>query len=181
MSNIDGYFANPLSREDIRKLAYKTRKLFCLEDQIYFPIVKVLELMNCKGIFNLEICTKEEMGNKLGETIPSENLIKIREDVYIGACERNRFDESTCAHELGHWIIGHNEKTVSFCRKENDFKNRKAYEDPEWQANCFSGELFVPKHLVKGMSIDEIVKKCNVTPSMAYYQYKKYEEEGWKE
>ena len=90
------------------------------------------------------------------------------------------FPDQLVGHELLHWIR-HREETISFCRRKEDLKNRRAYEDPEWQANCFSGELLVPKYLVKGMTIDEIVEKCNVTPTMACYQLKKYEEEGWDE
>ena len=181
VSDIGGYIAYPLSRKDIREMAYRFRKIFGLENELDFPIVKVIELLSNNGAFNLEICTVDEMGTKYGETIPSENLIKLREDIYDKACEGDGFARSTCAHELGHWFIGHNEETVSFCRKEEDLKKRKAYKDPEWQANCFSGELLVSKHLVEGMVVDEIVEKCNVTHSMAYYQLEKYEEEGWEE
>lgn len=180
MIDIGGYIADPLSRKDIRKLANSVRELFYFENEMNFPIVQVMEFLSNKGTFNLEICTFDDMGSKLGETIPSENLIKLREDIYDKACEGDGFSRSTCSHELLHWIQ-HREGTVSFYRKEDDLKNRKAYEDPEWQANCFSGELLVPKHLVKCMTVDEIVEKCNVTPYMAFYQYKKYEEEGWEE
>ncbi|MDY6019174.1 MAG: ImmA/IrrE family metallo-endopeptidase [Anaerococcus sp.] len=178
--DIGGYIADPLSRKDIRKMAYRFRELFGFENEMYFPIVQVIEFLSSKGEFNLEICTVEEMGTKYGETIPSENTIKLREDIYDNACDGDGFSRSTCSHELLHWLK-HGEETVSFCRKEDDLRKRRAYEDPEWQANCFSGELLVPKHLVRGMIIDEIVEKCNVTPSMAYYQYEKYEEEGWEE
>ncbi len=180
VSNIGGYIADPLSRKDLREMAFRFRKIFGLENELDFPIVKVIEFLSNNGVFNLEICTVDEMGTKYGETIPSENLIKLREDIYDNGCDGDGFSRSTCSHELLHWVR-HREETVSFCRKEEDLKNRRAYEDPEWQANCFSGELLVPKHLVKGMSIDEIVEKCNVTPSMARYQYKKYEAEGWEE
>lgn len=180
MNDIDGYIAAPLSRKDIRKMANRLREIFGLEEAMEFPIVKVMEFLSNKRTLNLEICTVDEMGSKFGETIPSENSIKLREDIYEKACDGDGFSRSTCSHELLHWIR-HREETVSFCRKEEDLKNRRAYEDPEWQANCFSGELLVPKHLVKGMTIDEIVEKCNVTPTMACYQLKKYEEEGWDE
>lgn len=161
-------------------MANRLREIFGLEEAMEFPIVKVMEFLSNKRTLNLEICTVDEMGSKFGETISSENSIKLREDIYEKACDGDGFSRSTCSHELLHWIR-HREETVSFCRKEEDLKNRRAYEDPEWQANCFSGELLVPKHLVKGMTIDEIVEKCNVTPTMACYQLKKYEEEGWDE
>lgn len=180
VSDIGGYLADPLSRNDMREMAYRLRELFGFENELNFPVIQVIEFLSNKGVFSLEISTFDEMGSKFGETIPSENLIKLREDIYDNACDGDGFSRSTCSHELLHWLQ-HREETVSLCRKEEDLKNRRAYEDPEWQANCFSGELLVPKHLVKGMTIDEIVEKCNVTHSMAYYQLKKYEDEGWEE
>lgn len=179
VSDIGGYIAEPLSRKHIREMAYKVREIFGLEKEMDFPIVQVMEYLSNNGVFNLEICTADEMGTKYGETIPSENLIKLRQDIYDKACEGDGFSRSTCSHEFFHWLK-HREETVSLCRKEEDLKNRRAYEDPEWQANCFSGELFVSKHLVEGMTVDEIVEKCNVTPFMACYQYRKYVEEGWE-
>lgn len=179
VSKIDKYIAEPMSRKNIRKMAHELRTL-CSYDDIYsFPIVNVLELFSNCGIFNLEICSIDEMGSKFGETIPSRNLIKLREDVYEKACEGDGFSRATCAHELFHWLR-HREDTVSFCRRAEDFKKRRVYEDPEWQANCFLGELLVPKNLVKGMSVEEVMKKCGVSVSMAKYQLSKYKEEGWK-
>lgn len=180
VSNIGGYIADPLSRKKLRKMANNLRKSFSLENELSFPIVNILEFLVNKGLLNFEICSIEEMGTKFGETIPSQNLIKIREDIYDKACEDDGFSRSTLGHELLHWLR-HGENTVSFCRREEDLSKRRAYEDPEWQANCFSGELLVPKHLVIGMTVDEIVEKCNVTPSMAKYQLGKYEDEGWEE
>lgn len=117
MSDMGGYIADPLSRKDIRKLANRLRELFGLERDINFPIVQVIEFLSNKGELNLEICTSDDMGSKLGETISSENLIKLREDIYDKACEDDGFSRSTCSHELLHWIK-HREETVSFCRKE---------------------------------------------------------------
>ena len=58
-------------------------------------------------------------------------------------------------------------------------KSRKPYEDPEWQANCFAGELLVPKRLVKNLSVEEVVEQCKVTKAMASIQLRQYKKEGW--
>lgn len=163
----------------IRKEAYKFRKIFGFENKLYFPIVEIMEYLSNKGRFNLEICDINEMKLKCGETISSENIIKIREDIYGKACKGDGFSRSTFSHELLHWLR-HGKNTVSFCRRK-DLEKRKAYEDTEWQANCFSGELLVPKHLVKYMSVEEVMKKCGVSYSMTKYQLEKYEKEGWNE
>lgn len=49
MSNICGYVAEPLSRKDIRQLSYKFRKIFELENELFFPIVNVIEYLHNKG------------------------------------------------------------------------------------------------------------------------------------
>lgn len=178
MIKISNYIAKPLSRRDIRNISNQLRKDFGLENELEFPIVNLMEILSNCGEFNLEICTSEEMKGKFGETFPSEELIKLREDIYNKACIGDGFSRSTFAHELFH-LLCHIEERVSFCRKEEELEKRKAYEDPEWQSNCFSGELLVSKNLVKGMSVEEVMKKCKVTNAMASYQLRTYENEGW--
>jgi len=48
----------------------------------------------------------------------------------------------------------------------------KPYEDPEWQADCFAGELLMPYHLIQEMSKEEIMQKCKVSFTAACNQSK---------
>ena len=76
----------------------------------------------------------------------------------------------TIAHEIGHYF------TLCFCgfRLERNFSGGKipAFRDPEWQAKCFSGELMVPAHRVKGMDAYGIADQCGVSYDAACVQYK---------
>lgn len=174
---MSGYYkAKPTSRIKIRAFAKTLRKLLGLENAMKFPMVEVFEILSTTGLFNYEICTKHEMGNKCGETIPSQKLIKIREDIYDLACNGDPFSISTLAHELYH-LFHHHEESVSFCRKEDGEIKRKAYEDPEWQANCFAGELLVDKDLVKGLTVEEIQEKTGASWTMSNYQLSQYMKE----
>lgn len=83
VSNIGGYIADPISRKNLRKMANNLRRSFSLENELSFPIVNVLEILVNNEYLNVEICSIEEMGTKFGETIPSQNLIKIREYIYM--------------------------------------------------------------------------------------------------
>ncbi|MDO4604567.1 MAG: ImmA/IrrE family metallo-endopeptidase [Helcococcus sp.] len=170
------YRATPISRKEIREVANVIRRWYKLENTLDFPIVEVFESLACFELFNYEIVPKEIMGNKYGETFPSEKHINIREDIYDKACEGDPFGKSTIAHELYH-LLFHKENTISLCRTGGDIQNRKVYEDPEWQANCFAGELMVPKDLIAGMIKDEVIENCNVSESMADYQIKVYRRE----
>ena len=62
------------------------RKTLGQENELDFPIVNLMEHLNNYGKINLEICTSEEMKGKFGETFPSEELVKLREDIYDKAC-----------------------------------------------------------------------------------------------
>jgi Zn-dependent peptidase ImmA (M78 family) len=161
------YKAEPLSRNEIRRYVRKLKKSVGLEDTLMFPIVEFLENIIPMIIpdFQLEIVPKEDMGNKHGETYPSKNLIRIREDVYERAIAGVPRDRLTIAHEIGHLFL-HENDAIALCRMEPG-ECIKVYEDPEWQANCFGGELLASYYLIKDMSEPEVMKSCNVSAEAA--------------
>ena len=108
------------------------------------------------------------MGNKHGETYPSKNLIRIREDVYLNAINGSGRDRLTIAHEIGHLLL-HDDDNIALCRLEPNEK-LKAYEDPEWQANAFGGELLAPSYLIKGLTNAKVQEKCGVSEDAANVQ-----------
>ena len=110
------------------------------------------------------------MPDKEGETIPSYNTIKIREDVYEKAIRGDGRARFTILHEVGHLFMHDNDR-VALCRK-SDNKPLKVYENPEWQADVFASELLMAEQLVKDMSIEEIVVQCGVSHAAAVCQYK---------
>lgn len=164
------YKAAPLGREPIRKFIRQLKRSVGLEYELYFPIIPFLE--NILPIFvtdfQLEILPVEEMGNKHGETYPSKSIIRIREDVYIRAAYGKGRDRLTIAHEIGH-LFEHEDDAVSLCRLAPG-ERLKPYEDPEWQANAFGGELLASSYLIDGMSAREVSQKCGVTLSAARVQ-----------
>ncbi len=96
--------------------------------------------------------------------------VRSRQSVYEGACDGEGRDRMTIAHEIGHYF------TICVCGfKSTRIFNEKripAFQDPEWQAKCFAGELMVATHLVKGMNEYEIAKRCGVSCDAAHMQYK---------
>lgn len=161
--------AEPLSRDDIRSMAYTIRQMVGLEDKLYFPIVEFIELClpQIEPDFQLIIETRETMGNCHGLTFPDQKIIKIRDDVYENAIAGSGRDRLTFAHELFH-LLQHSNNHISFAR--TDDKKVITYCDPEWQADAFGGELLIPKHLINDISIDEIISGCNVSCAAARYQ-----------
>jgi len=106
------------------------------------------------------------MGAKHGETIPSENRIRIREDVYERACNGYGRDRLTMAHELGHLLL-HRVETITLAREDGDIP---PYKDPEWQANAFAGELLGLYEYIKDMSIIDIASHYGITEKAASIQ-----------
>ena len=81
--------AQGISRKKIRAFTKYVRELCGMTDRMYFPVVEFLEIIlpNLIDDFTYEIVEHSEMPDKEGETIPSLNTIKIREDVYEKATQ----------------------------------------------------------------------------------------------
>lgn len=160
--------ANPRSRDTLSKMAKWVREQLKMEGRLYFPIVEVIESLAAdeEEEFDFEIVSEGEMTDTYGTTNTSSNIMRIRENVYVGAVKGNARDRFTLCHEFGHWFL-HQPDSVSFARGEIP-----TYCDPEWQANTFAAELMIPYYLVKGMSVDEIVDKCGVSYTCAEIQSK---------
>ena len=143
-----------------------------LEYELYFPILSFVE--NILPIlipdFQFEVVPEAEMGNKHGETYPSKNLIRIREDIYLRAAAGEGRDRLTVAHEVGHLFL-HEDDSIALCRLEPGDK-LKPYEDPEWQADAFGGELLASSYLIEGMNSREVEKMCGVSAAAAKVQLK---------
>lgn len=169
MSN---YKACATSRKHIRAYVYRLKRIVGLEDNLYFPVVKFLEniLPFLIPDFQYEYPTIAEMGNLHGETYPGRNLIRIREDVYLGAIAGKGRDRMTIAHEIGHLFL-HDDDAIALYRLDPGQK-LKPYEDPEWQADAFGGELLASSHLIKGMSEAEVRSRCAISYAAAHCQLK---------
>lgn len=144
MSNVR-VIVKPLSRHFIRYFTNHIRKTFKLKSP-YFPIVEFIEMYaSIDDDFNYEIVPVEKL-NEYALTIPTEKLIKIREDVYIDAVNGIPRHRYTLAHELGHVFL-HTPERILLARapSPNDIPYA---ERPEWQANTFAGELLAPADMV---------------------------------
>lgn len=166
------YSVEGKSRKELRKLAKVIRKILGIQDVLYFPAVKVLEILQeFDENASFEIVTADEL--QKGEHAVTDivnKVIKIREDVYYGACDGNGRDRMTIVHEFAHFImlccLGF-QLTRTF-----DEVDVPAYKDPEWQAKCLAGELMMDSDLICHLSASEIVKKCGVSVPAAKTQMK---------
>lgn len=104
-----GFVAPPLSRKDIKEIVGSIHRLWAtLNGDRQFDILLFADAIFPKIIendFNLKAMPVSEMGDYLGISIPSENSILIREDIYNQAEEGNTDAQLVIAHELGHHIL----------------------------------------------------------------------------
>lgn len=166
------YIVEPKSRLELRELTMVLRKHLKLENEKYFPIAELLDVLAVIfDNFSYEIVEDNELPpGTHADTDALTGHIRIKQSVYDGACDGNGRDRMTIAHELGHFF------TLCFCgfKLERNFSRKEveAYRDPEWQAKCFAGELLVAAHLMKGCSVSEIELECGVSHDAAICQYK---------
>lgn len=160
----------PRSRAEIREVAQMLHRSIRFSAPP-FPIVEFTELVLPRVLegFSFGVLPIDEMGESVhGSTFPSERLIYLREDVYLGAVAGRGRDRMTLAHEIGHLFL-HN----TGMHREMPSAQIRRYEDSEWQANCFGGELLVPDWFVqRAGNPGEIADKCQVSMDAALFAWR---------
>lgn len=167
----------PQSLDSIIKLTETIRKDMKIHTD-EFPLIEFLEFGMPRIFpgFALEAGEHDEMGPNHGLTIPSENVIRLRSDVYDGLYEGKGRDRFTAAHELGHYIM-HRHVEIVFHRAEHGAL--KPFRDSEWQANTFAGALLMPEQQMKTCrSLDEVCRRFGVTAAAAAVQNKQLSKRG---
>ncbi len=168
---IPDYIVEAKSRDDLREYAREIRQKIGLDDRLYFPVVKVLEIVfqEIYPQLDIEIVENDDLPKNVhADTDIINEIIRIKEYVYEGACNNNGRDRMTIAHEMAHYLT----VCVSGFKIVKNYERKKvpAYNNPEWQAKCLAGELLIPAHLVEGMSVEEVVRECCVSVEAAEYQ-----------
>lgn len=162
----------PIKRPLIILLATVLRAKMLRENESFFDIVGFLEKQfgawRQDPEFHLSVVPAEELPGRLGETIPSEHVIRVRESIYLGALDGDGFSRQVIAHELWHYLV-HNADTISFAYVD-DSSHIPIEMDPEKQANAFAAELLAPSELVCGMKIQQICRIYGVTRRTAAIQ-----------
>lgn len=159
---------SPLSRKDIRAYAWYLRLQFGMDKSPYIALEALLEVLCCpisdreEPLVNLDIVDDDELPEEYAAYYPQHNLLKIRQSVYLGACNGNGRDRFTIAHELGHFFL-HRHAEVILSRYDSKTEEIPAYCNPEWQANTFASEFLIPYCMVQGMTPQEVSKACGTS------------------
>ena len=164
-----GYRVPPLSRKEIEIRTNNIRRVFGFENIYYFDIVQFLEWVLPKIIHDFELIpvSNDELDSDFARSYPDQNLIYVREEVYINAYERKGRDRLILAHEFSHCFL---HKGISPDYAKNHTGILKKYESSEWQATVMAAQLLAPTYLVKNLSIGQIMSKCGISESAAQTQ-----------
>lgn len=146
----------PLSSAIIEAKAIYVRQALELDDYPMFPVIQVAE--NIVGDC-FEIGSIEEMGPNEGLTYPDLGEMVIREDVYEAAIRGEGRARFTIAHELGHLFL---HRATAYARSEAGIIT-KLYENSEWQADEFAGNLLAPIHHIRGLTAAQTATRCGLS------------------
>lgn len=134
---------NPLSVKDISILAGKVRSEYGISKDEPFPILDYLNNLFDKGLLSIQIIDNNDL--YLENNVPAiyntvDNFIYLKESVLIDYEEKNYRANFTLAHELFHYL---QTRVLNF--EFEEIEECKSYEEIDWQANEFAGELLLPK------------------------------------
>jgi Zn-dependent peptidase ImmA (M78 family) len=166
----------PMSRVAIRGIAHSMLRTMGVTGPAV-NVVRLVEFMSNNGDFDFDVVGVSDLGDMHGLTIPDRGIIYLREDVYAGAVDGNGRDRGTVAHELGHLVL--HAGVSGFARRISGNHSLKPYEDPEWQAKCFQGELLVPSIWVDSYrNATQVAELCGVSTDAAATQLRAYKRDG---
>ena len=170
MSLISKRVAQPRNRNQIRKYAYQLRKDLGLEQTEYFPIMRILEnvLPLLYPEFHIEAVEDKDLPGRMAETTPEQWVIRVRQSVYVAACNGVAWARMIMAHELGHFLF-HDSQNTTFAYVEKGSQLPPDV-DPERQADIFAAELLIPYHLIKDKNAFQVKKHFGVSQSAAEAQ-----------
>lgn len=151
--------AIPMSRNQIIENVRIIKRSLGLENTLCFPVLRFVEIIlpQIDSSFGFNVVEYGEMTDKYACYEPKLNVMSVREDVYDCAYKDDPRHRFTLAHEVGHYFLHRDSVILS---RSDCNSPVVAYCDPEWQANTFASELLMASHLIVGMDISEIQKKC---------------------
>lgn len=164
---------NPLKIVEIENYANNLRRELGISSNSPFPILKVIEKFHNDGLLTIQYLEDEHRifeDNTPAKYNPRENFIYVKESV-LEKLENHEYRANfTLAHELFHYfqcqVLGFEFKDVECC---------PSYENPEWQADEFAGQLLIPTKFVVGKCDTKMIaeafnvsESCVVTRKLYY-------------
>ncbi len=154
--------APPSSKAKIYAMAEQVRGLLKLNGILRVPVISIVEerLGLYDPEFNYEYVSQYDIPGKYACYDPQKNIMTIDERVYLNAFYGSGRDRFTIAHEIGHYYLHSNEAVLA---RVSNKQKIPIYQSPEWQANTFASYFMMPRNLIKGMSVKEVMNACGTS------------------
>lgn len=169
MSDSSDYKAPATSWPKVDALTSRLRANLQLSNVKYLPVVEIIEKIFYERLelFELQIWERSEMGSDEGLTCPKGEFIRLRSDVYEGACKGSVRPRFTLSHELGHFFM-HTNVPLARARPGEKFPH---YRSAEKQANRFASSLLMPANLINSsMTVEDVMQQFGVSRPAAKYR-----------
>lgn len=174
------YITKPISRGELRIIAYWFRSLFKCRNKYRFDVINTFERIH--SIFDnitVEVVEDDDETNFTKE-VPAQCIpdmkgnyhIQVRKSVYLGACSGVGGYRAHIIHEISHAILCILGYTPLLQRSFNNNQIPKRYESMEWQAKALCGEILVPYEETKHLSKKQIISYCQVSEACANMRLK---------
>lgn len=174
------YMTKPISRGDLRKIAYGFRKIFKCKNKYLFDVIDAFERVH--SIFDnitVEVIEDDDETN-FSKDIPAQCSpdmngnyhIEVRESIYEGACNGIGGYRAHILHEICHAILCMLGYTPVLQRSFNNYEIENRSTSMEWQAKALCGEILVPYEETKGLSKNKIISYCKVSEACANMRLK---------
>lgn len=173
MNQLSQILAPPVSRADLEAYANRLRQQLGIEDVLRIPVLSLIEErigLLLDSSFNYEYVDISQLPNEYAHYSPKENLLTIREDVYMRASTGVGRDRFTLAHEIGHYCLHSDNMVLS---RAEPGQIIPTYRNPEWQANTFASYFMMPRRLIVGMTAEEVSKYCGTSLQAAQIALKR--------
>ena len=167
------YRTKSISRDKLRQYSLVIKKIFKCRNKYFFDVIFAFEVLPLYlNNVTTEIVSDDDPDLKgaPATTIPDfcgNYSIKVKETVYNKAYyDKNGGYRMHIMHEICHVILFMLGYLPFFDRayKNNELK---PYESIEWQAKALAGEVLIPYETTRGMTLEQIMKKCKVSKEAA--------------
>jgi hypothetical protein len=128
---------------------------------------RILEHTLQKAGFFFRTGTIKEMPDCAAFTVPDDDLVVFREDIYEQVLEDHVFGRSTVIHEMAHIVLKH----AATLRRGSPAGQHRHCEDSEWQAKALTAALMMPVTICKAVgSASELARECGTSVQAATYR-----------
>jgi len=129
---------------------------------------RILEDTLQRASFRLKVAFTREMGEYAAFTVPGEQIIVLRDDVYDLVHTDNVYGRSTVVHEMSHIVLQH---AVTLHRGAEP-RMHGFHEDSEWQAKALTAATMMPIEACRDAhSAAELARMCGTSIQAATYRF----------